>query len=133
MANAMKGVTTALVTMNKRMNIPGLQKVMTEFMRENERADMTQEALGDTLDDAMAEEGSADQEDLIVNQILAELGMGIAESVPEAPKTMDESSNVVSDHKVTIASPAGSNSIEPTTNDPQLSDLEIRLNNLRKS
>ena len=69
MASAMKGVTKALISMNSKMNIPGLQKVMAEFLRENERAELTQEALADTLDDAMAEEGSSEQEDLIVNKV----------------------------------------------------------------
>ena len=31
---------------------------MTEFMKENERADLVQETIGDTLDDAMMEDGS---------------------------------------------------------------------------
>ena len=70
MASAMKGVTKALISMNSKMDIPGLQKVMAEFLRENERAELTQEALADTLDDAMAEEGSSEQEDLIVNKVL---------------------------------------------------------------
>ena len=54
----MKGVTKALTSMNKQISLPGLQKIMTEFMKENERADLTQEAIGDTLDDAMADETS---------------------------------------------------------------------------
>jgi hypothetical protein len=33
----MKGVTKALGTMNKRMDAPGLQKIMNEFMKENEK------------------------------------------------------------------------------------------------
>lgn len=75
MAQAMKGVTKALVGINKKVNIPGLQKIMTEFMRENERGELTQEMIGDTLDDAMEEPGSADEESKIVNQVLDELGI----------------------------------------------------------
>jgi charged multivesicular body protein 2A len=37
MFNAMKGVTKALTSMNKKMDLPGLQKIMNEFMTENER------------------------------------------------------------------------------------------------
>ena len=69
MAGAMKGVTKALVSMNKKMDLPALQKVMTDFMRENEKSEMTQEALGDAMDDAMEEEGSSEQEDNIINQV----------------------------------------------------------------
>jgi charged multivesicular body protein 2A len=59
MVSAMKGVTKALTSMNKQMNLPGLTKIMTEFARENERADMVQETMGDALDDALMEDGSA--------------------------------------------------------------------------
>ena len=85
MAQAMKGVTKALGAMNKKINLPGLQKIMGEFMRENEKAEMVQEAMGDTLDEAMEEEGSAEMEGAIVNQVLDELGINLADSVPVAP------------------------------------------------
>lgn len=65
----MKGVTKALISMNKKMDLPGLQKVMSDFMRENEKSEITQEALADALDDAMEEEGSSEQEESIVNQV----------------------------------------------------------------
>jgi charged multivesicular body protein 2A len=85
MAQAMKGVTKALTAMNKKMDIPGLQKLMKEFMKENERAEFMQEAMGDSIDDAMEEPGSAEQEDLIVNQVLDELGVSSTEGLTEAP------------------------------------------------
>ena len=66
----MKGVTKALISMNKGMDLGGLQKVMTDFMRENEKSEITQEALAEALDDAMEEEGSSEQEESIVNQVL---------------------------------------------------------------
>ena len=43
--------------MNKTVNIPSIQKIMVNFQVENERAEMTQEVMGDMLDDAMAEDG----------------------------------------------------------------------------
>lgn len=58
MTSALKGVTSALKTMNKQVSLPGLQKIMQDFARENEQADLTQEMIGDTIDDAMAEDGS---------------------------------------------------------------------------
>lgn len=87
MAEAMKGVTKALGKMNKKINLPGLQKVMAEFMKENERADLTQEMIGDTLDDAMEEEGSAEEEEMIVNQVLDEIGINAALQTPSVPVT----------------------------------------------
>ncbi len=41
--------------MNKQMNAPALQKIMTDFARENEISEVTQEMIGDTLDDAFEE------------------------------------------------------------------------------
>ncbi len=66
MMTAMKGVTKALGTMNKQMSLPGLQKVVMEFARENEKADMVQESIGEALDEAMADESSASE----VNDLL---------------------------------------------------------------
>jgi charged multivesicular body protein 2A len=37
MFNAMKGVTKALTSLNKKMDLPGLQKIMNEFITANER------------------------------------------------------------------------------------------------
>lgn len=52
-----------------QVNVPALQKIMVEFARENERSDLTGELIGDTLDDALADEGDAEAEDKIVSQV----------------------------------------------------------------
>lgn len=69
MSSAMKGVTKAMTKMNKMNDVPALQKLMADFMRENEKSDMTQEVIADTLDDAFDEEGALEEEELIVNQV----------------------------------------------------------------
>lgn len=81
----MKGVTTALAKMNKKVNLPGLQKIMAEFMKENERSEMTQEMIGDTIDDALEEEGTAEEESAVVNQVLDELGVGAMDAMAAPP------------------------------------------------
>lgn len=117
MAQAMKGVTKAMSAMNKKVNMPGLQKIMTEFMKENERADMTAEMIGDTIDDAMEEEGSAEQEDMIVRQVLDELGVNLSQELSEAPDT-----------KV----PSKESKVEQEgSKDEAMTSLEARLNNLK--
>lgn len=116
MANAMKGVTKALTAMNKKMDLPGLNKIMAEFMRENERAELTQEMIGDTLDDAMEEEGSAEEEDKIVGQILDELGVTM-DATPEAP-----TGNTVTTEVKQEETPADA---------AAMSDLEARLATLK--
>ena len=45
---------------------------MVNFQVENERAEMTQEVMGDMLDDAMAEDGDSDEEEKIVGAVLDE-------------------------------------------------------------
>lgn len=85
MATAMKGVSKALVKLNAKISLPGLQKIMTEFMKENEKSEITSEMIGDTLDDAFEEEGSAEEEDRIVNQVLDELGVSMSQDTPSAP------------------------------------------------
>ena len=55
--------------MNKTVNIPSIQKIMVNFQVENERAEMTQEVMGDMLDDAMAEDGDSDEEEKIVGAV----------------------------------------------------------------
>lgn len=86
MMRAMKGVTKSLTKLNAKISLPGLQKVMTDFMRENEKSEITSEMIGDTLDDAMEEEGSAEEEDKIVNQVLDELGVNMSQETPSAPE-----------------------------------------------
>lgn len=49
--------------------MPALQKIMLEFARENERSELTGELIGDTLDDALADDGDAEAEDKIVSQV----------------------------------------------------------------
>lgn len=38
--------------MNKRLNLPNMQKILMEFERQNERMEMTSEMMGDAVDDA---------------------------------------------------------------------------------
>ena len=55
------GVTKALKSMNRRMNLPNLQKIMMEFERESEIMDLKEETISDTIDDVI---GDADDEEV---------------------------------------------------------------------
>jgi len=126
MASAMKSVTTAMVRMNKAVNVPSVQKIMMDFARENERAELTQEMMGDMLDDVMEQDGDADEEDKIVGQVLDEIGINFGDSVPEAPTLAAgaHAADAIPAAPVAVADGGGS--------DATVSDLEARLNNLRK-
>ncbi|KND01568.1 ESCRT-III subunit protein DID4 [Spizellomyces punctatus DAOM BR117] len=86
MAEAMRGVTKAMRSMNKQINLPGIQKIMMEFERESETMDMKEEMMNDAIDDVMEEEDDEDESDQIVNQVLDEIGIGLDHSLPEASK-----------------------------------------------
>ena len=42
--------------MNKRMNLPQLQKIMMQFERESEIMDIKEETISDTIDDVIGED-----------------------------------------------------------------------------
>merc|ERR1719500_2673195 len=52
MAQAMKGVTKAMMMMNKQMKLPEIQKIMQEFEKQSEIMDMKEEMMNDVMDDA---------------------------------------------------------------------------------
>jgi hypothetical protein len=56
MAQAMKGVTRAMQSMNKQLNLPQIQKIMMEFERQTEIMDMKEEMMSDAIDDAIGDD-----------------------------------------------------------------------------
>jgi len=75
MAEAMKGVTKAMSTMNKKMNLPQIQKIMMDFEKQTEMMDMKQEMMDDAIDSAMDGDQDEIEGDKIVSQVLDELGI----------------------------------------------------------
>merc|ERR1719446_1127212 len=61
MANAMKGVTKAMGSMNKQMKLPEIQKIMMEFEKQSEIMDMKGEMTEDAIDDVMGDEEDEDE------------------------------------------------------------------------
>lgn len=58
-----------------------LQQIMRKFAMETERMDMTQEMMGDTIDDVMEEASDEEEEEKVVDQVLTELGIDAMEDV----------------------------------------------------
>ncbi|KAH8032316.1 hypothetical protein HPB51_024093 [Rhipicephalus microplus] len=56
MAQAMRGVTRAMQSMNKQLNLPQIQKIMQEFEKQSEIMDMKEEMMNDAIDDAMGDD-----------------------------------------------------------------------------
>ncbi|CAD7944942.1 unnamed protein product [Amoebophrya sp. A25] len=76
MTNAMQGVTKVMLQMNQDMDATAVQKIMKEFMTENERQQMTEEVLGDAIDEALGDDEV--EEETVVNQVLEEIGIEAA-------------------------------------------------------
>jgi hypothetical protein len=67
--------------MNNQMKLPQLQKIMQEFEMENEKNEMIQEATGDAMDDAFADDEDEEEEDRIVNEVLDQIGVDLTGTV----------------------------------------------------
>merc|ERR1719333_346325 len=85
MAQCMKGVTKVMGTMNKKMNLPQIQKIMMEFEKQNEMMGMKEEMMADAVDDAFADDEDEDEEENILGSVLAELGVEVGNKLSETP------------------------------------------------
>ena len=65
----MKGVTKAMMNMNKQMKLPEIQKIMQEFEKQSEIMDMKEEMMSDVIDDALGDEDDEEEGDAIVSQV----------------------------------------------------------------
>merc|ERR1719326_2493548 len=63
--------------MNKKMNLPQIQKIMMEFEKQNEMMGMKEEMMEDAMDDAFADDEDEDEEENVLGSVLAELGVEI--------------------------------------------------------
>merc|ERR1712118_485056 len=77
MARALKGCTQAMSSMQKTTNLPELSKIMEEFKRESETLGLQEDLMNETIDEALADEGDEEQEEMIVNQVLDEIGVDL--------------------------------------------------------
>lgn len=87
MARSMAGATKAMTALSKALNLPGLTQILQEFQQETEKLGITQEVMGDTIDEVMGEVGDIEQEEMVVNQVLDEIGIDANALLAEAPKS----------------------------------------------
>ncbi len=78
------------------------------------------------MDDAMAEEGDEEEQERIVGAVLTELGLNMTDAVPEAPGQIPTQAPATATATSSQKEPAAIGA------DPAMSDLEARLNNLRR-
>ncbi len=75
MAEAMKGATRAMGTMNRSMNLPQIQRIMRDFEKESATMDMKDEMMGEAVDEAMDDEDEGVGEEEESDNILKESWM----------------------------------------------------------
>jgi hypothetical protein len=76
-----------MTALSKQLNLPGLTEILQEFQQETEKLGITQEVMGDTIDEVMGEVGDIEQEEMVVNQVLDEIGIDANSLLAEAPKS----------------------------------------------
>jgi len=126
MAEAMSSTAKAMTKMNKAVNVQSITKMLLEFEKENAKSEMMQEVMGDAIDDAMYEEGNADEEEQIVQQVLDEIGINFDGEIPTVPSKMTNTNTAAGVQNPGVMEPAGA------VNDPAVNELEERLNNLKR-
>lgn len=85
MAKAMAGVTHSLQLLNGQMNMPAMQRMMMEYEKQSEMMEFKQEMMDDAMDDIFEADGEEEKTELMVNQILDEVGMASASGLGSVP------------------------------------------------
>ena len=62
MATAMRGATRAMGAMNRGLNLPAIQRIMTEFEKESSMMDMKEEMMSDAVDEVMEDKKAEELE-----------------------------------------------------------------------
>ncbi|CAG8739522.1 43490_t:CDS:2, partial [Gigaspora margarita] len=78
----------AMKTQLQAVSLP-MQKIMMEFEKESEIMDMKEEMMNDVIDDTMAEEEDEEESDVIVNQVLDEIGISLDQSLVDTPSLIE--------------------------------------------
>jgi len=141
MADAMRGATRAMKSMNRGLNLPQIQRIMNEFERESATMDMKEEMMSDAVDDVMDDELEDEEEesDKILRQVLDEIGVGISQQLADAPTGLATASAVTERQPVALADgpapPPGNPSSGSGSGGGNLTDedaLQARLDALRR-
>jgi len=104
MADAMRGATRAMASMNRGLNLPGIQRIMDEFEKESAMMDMKEEMMADTVDDVMDQEEDEEEEgDKILKEVLDEIGVDLSQQLTDAPVGLSAISSPLLNSKQPVA------------------------------
>lgn len=126
---SMRNVTKSMMVLNRRMKLPTLQKIAVDFQKQSGQMDMAQEMMGDAVDDAMDQDGSEQESDALVNQVLDEIGIDFKNALADAPRKKIGGATAVA-----VQAPPKQVIVEAAAAADSAADaeLEARLNNLKK-
>lgn len=85
MNKAMGSVTHTMAIMNRQMNLPAIQAMMSEFERQSGMNEMKQEMMDDVMEDVLAGEQEEEETEAIIDKVMAEIGVSFGEGLASAP------------------------------------------------
>lgn len=140
MADAMRGATRAMASMNRGLNLPAIQKIMNEFEKESSMMDMKEEMMSDAVDDVMEDDAEDEEEegDKILREVLDEIGVNLSQQLTDAPTGLGSISSPLTERRPVALgeSIGGSGSLkgdDTTGGGPSDEDsLQARLDALRR-
>ncbi|KAJ3674483.1 hypothetical protein LUZ60_005099 [Juncus effusus] len=135
-STGMKGANTAMAAMNKQMEPAKQLKIMKEFQKQSSQLDMTIEMMSEVIDETLDKDNAEEETEDLTNQVLDEIGVGVASQLSSAPKGRIGNGNKKSE---TTAAPSPRN-VAPVRAAPapvgpepsEIDDLEKRLASLRR-
>lgn len=83
MSSAMRSAALSMQRMNRAQSLPSLQKIIRTFAMEQEKLTDKQDMMNEAMDNAFEQDEA--EEDALVNQVLDEIGIGVAERLGAAP------------------------------------------------
>jgi len=87
MSDSMKGVSKVLRRMNNQVDIPAMQHIVRDFIRESEKLGMAEDVMSDAVDMAVGSEEEEEEEDKIISQVFEEIGLDLSSQIAAAPSS----------------------------------------------
>jgi charged multivesicular body protein 2A len=80
MSGAMRSAALSMQRMNSAQSLPALQNIIKTFGKEQEQLNRKQDMMNDAMDDVFEQDQA--EEDELVNRVLDEVGIHLAEQLP---------------------------------------------------
>ncbi|ODM89684.1 Charged multivesicular body protein 2a [Orchesella cincta] len=122
MTEAIRGVTKAMQSMNKQLNLPQITKILQEFEKQSEIMDTKEEMMSEVVDDALGGDNDEEESEAVVAQVLDELGLQIGDQLAALPTAQGRLETPGRNQRELVA--AAVSDVD--------ADLQARLDNLRR-